>query len=135
VCRGAVKKMKRVGEPERKGTEFDVMKDTRKAARIKQSKYEAARIYQAPRNALLYAQPISGLTVIVALLFVPLITIPGMFIPVLVAEVFLLDWTYSKVGELHHARSSISYKSADRSPEDEIDKKVARTGPKDQFVR
>ena len=72
---------------------------------------------------------------IVALLFVPLITLPGMILLVLVAEVYLLDWTYSKVGLLRDTRSSISKETTERSPEDEIDRKIARTNPKNQFVR
>jgi hypothetical protein len=78
---------------------------------------------------------LSGFAVIVALLFVPLITLPGMILLVLVAEVYLLDWTNSKVGLLRDTISSISKETTERSPEDEIDRKVVRTGPKDQFVR
>ncbi|MGY5863749.1 MAG: hypothetical protein RTV41_04045, partial [Candidatus Thorarchaeota archaeon] len=73
--------------------------------------------------------------VIVALLFVPLITLPVLILLVLVAEVYLLDWTYSKVGLLRDSKSFISKQTDEKGPEDEIDRKVARTSPKDQYVR
>ena len=44
-------------------------------------------------NLSLYAQSLSGIVMIVALLFVPMITLPGLIILVEVAEVYLLDWT------------------------------------------
>ncbi len=127
--------MERVVEPESKRIELDVEIHSEKEVAIRRPKREAMRIYRAPRNTLLYAQPISGLAAMVVLLFVPLITLPGLVILVLIAEVYLLDWTYSKVGVLNDARSSISKKSAERSPEDEIDRKIARTSSKDQFIK
>jgi hypothetical protein len=130
-----VKKVESVVEPKREGTELDVMPETKEEVLIQLPKQKARRIYRAPMNLSLYAQSLSGIVMIVALLFVPMITLPGLIILVLVAEVYLLDWTYSKVDMIRDARSSISNKSAERSPEDEIDLKVARTGPKDQFVR
>jgi hypothetical protein len=54
---------------------------------------------------------------------------------VLVAEVYLLDWTYSKFGLLRDSRLFISKQTDEKGPEDEIDRKVARTSPKDQYVR
>ena len=130
-----MKKVESVVEPERKGIELDVMPETMRKVSIRPPKQKARRIYRAPMNLSLYAQPIGGIVAIVALLFVPMITLPGLVILVLVAEVYLLDWTYSKVGLIRDAKSSISNRSANKSPEDEIDQKVARTGPKDQFVR
>ena len=125
--------MESVAEPEKMKFEIDTVLDERED--FVTIEVESKRIYQVPRNTLLYAQSLSGFAVIVALLFVPLITLPGLFILVLVAEVYLLDWTYSKVGLLRDARSSISNESTERSPEDEIDRKIPRTSPKDQFVR
>ena len=130
-----VKKVESVVETERKGIELDVMPETIEEVSIQLPKQKARRIYRVPLNLSLYAQSLSGIVMIVSLLFVPMITLPGLIILVLVAEVYLLDWTYSKVGLLRDARSSISNRSANKSPEDEIDQKVARTGPKDQFVR
>jgi hypothetical protein len=127
--------MERVVEPESRKMEFDVLTETEEKVTTVLPKQKARRIYRASTNTLLYAKPLSGFVAIVALLFVPMITLPAMVILVLVAEVYLLDWTYSKVSLVRDARSSISNESAERSPEDEIDRKVARTSPKDQFVR
>ena len=126
-------KVERAAEPESKGNEYNIT--TEIALPAYEPRKIAKRVYRAPRNTLMYAKPLSGFVMIVALLFVPMITLPAMVILVLVAEVYLLDWTYSKVGILRDARSSISNRSVNKSPEDEIDQKVARTGPKDQFVR
>ena len=130
-----VKRMEKVVKPESKKIEFDVVTDTRDEVSIAKPRQKARRIYRAPLNMSLYVKPLSGLAAIVALLFVPLITLPGMVILVLVAEVYLLDWTYSKASLVRDARSSISKESTERSPEDEIDRKVVRPGPKDSFVR
>ncbi len=127
--------MENVVKPETNKIELDVMTDTREEVRFTRPKREAMRIYRAPRNTLLYVQPLSGVAAIVALLLVPLVTVPGMFILVVIAEVYLLDWTYSKVGVLRNARSSISGKSAERSPEDEIERKKARISAKYQYIK
>lgn len=130
-----MKKVESVVESESKRIELDVMTETKDEVSIALPKQKARRIYRAPMNLSLYAQPLSGIVMIVALLFVPMITLPGLVILVLVAEVYLLDWTYSKVSLINDSRSSISNKSDERSPEDEVDRKIVRTGPKDQFVR
>jgi hypothetical protein len=52
-----------------------------------------------------------------------------------VAEVYLLDWRYFKVGLLRDSRLFISKQTDEKGPKNEIDRKVARTSPKDQFVR
>lgn len=127
-------KMERVADSESKRIGFDIVTDTEEVARVVPMK-KARRIYRIPENTSLYAKPFGGFMAIVTLLFVPMITLPGMVILVLVAEVYLLDWTYSKVGLLRDARSSISKVSTNRSPEEEIDQKIARTSPKDQFVK
>ncbi|MHA2150187.1 MAG: hypothetical protein ACXAAN_16230 [Candidatus Thorarchaeota archaeon] len=128
-------KMERVVEPESKKIEFDVLTETKEEVAITGPTQKARRIYRAPTNMSLYAQPLAGFAVIVALLFVPMTVIPGMVILVLVAEIYLLDWTYSKVSLIRDAKSAFSNESAERSPEDEIDRKIARPGPKDQFIR
>ncbi|MHA2150326.1 MAG: hypothetical protein ACXAAN_16940 [Candidatus Thorarchaeota archaeon] len=127
--------MERVVEPESKRIEFDVLTETKEKVAITGPTQKARRIYRALIDLGLYAKPLSGFAVIVALLFVPLITIPGMVILVLVAEVYLLDWTYSKVSLIRDAKTAFSNESTEKSPEDEIDRKVARPGPKDQFIR
>jgi hypothetical protein len=134
VCRGKVMKMERVADSESKRNEFDIVTDTEEVTRVV-PKNEAKRIYRAPRNTVLYAKPLSGFVAIVALLFVPMITLPGMVILVLVAEVYLLDWTYSKVGLLRDARLSFSNETTERGPEDEIDKRIERPSPKHQFIK
>jgi hypothetical protein len=127
--------MERVAEPERKGIEFDMELDTGEKASITRPRRDAMRVKRAPSSLLVYAQPFVGFAMIVALFIVPMITLPVLFIPVLLAEVYLLDWTYSKVGLVRDARSSISKESNEKSPEEEIDRKIARTTPKDQFVK
>jgi hypothetical protein len=127
--------MERVAESQSERMEFDVLTESEEEVTIALPKRKARRIYRAPLNVGLYAKPLSGFVAMVALLFVPMITLPGMVILILVAEIYLLDWTYSKVGLLRDEMSSISKESAKRSPKDEIDRKVARTNPKDQFIR
>jgi len=127
--------MERTAEIETKRVEFEILTEPEEEVEITRPKAKARRIYRVGENTLLYAQSLSGLAVIVALVFVPMVTLPGMILLVLVAEVYLLDWTYSKVGQLRDAKSFISKETAERSPEDEIDRKVARTNPKDQFVK
>jgi hypothetical protein len=130
-----VKKMERAVESETKTIDFEIVTDSEEEVAIVKPKKKAKRIYRVPGNTHLYVQSLSGFAVIVALLFVPLITLPGMILLVLVAEVYLLDWTYCKVGLLRDSRSFISKQTDEKGPEDEIDRKVARTSPKDQYVR
>jgi hypothetical protein len=122
---------------ERKGqrNELEAETDTEEEVLLTIPKPQAKRISRAPADRLQYAQPFGGLVAIVTLLVVPIFTIPGMIIAVLLAEVYLVDWTYSKFSQLRNAKSSVSSESSEKSPEDEIDRKVARTGPKDQFVK
>jgi hypothetical protein len=127
-------KMESVAESERKGIEFDIVTETEEVTRVV-PKNEAKRIYRAPMDTGLYAKPLSGFVAIVTLLFVPMITLPGLVILVLVAEVYLLDWTYSKVGLLRDARLSFSIVTDVNGPEDEIDKRITRNGPRDQLMR
>ena len=127
--------MERAIESETKTIVFEIVTDLEEEVAIVKPKQEAKRIYRVPGNTLLYVQSLSGFAVIVALLFVPLITLPVLILLVLVAEVYLLDWTYSKVGLLRDSKSFISKQTDEKGPEDEIDRKVARTSPKDQYVR
>ncbi len=129
--------MERIYESETKITEIDIEieEDEEEEIEIAIPLSSEECLDSAPRNTRLYAQAVSGFVVIVALLFVPLITLPGMVILVLIAEVYLLDWTYFKVSLIRGARSSISNEYTGKSPENEIDRKIARTSPKDQFVR
>ncbi|MHA1951699.1 MAG: hypothetical protein ACW987_17785 [Candidatus Thorarchaeota archaeon] len=127
--------MERAVEPESKRIEYELEIETEEEIEItfpETKEIETARI---KRSTLLYAQSLSGFVVMASLLFVPVFTLPVMIILVLVAEVYLLDWTYSKVSMIRDSKSFISNESTGKSPEDEIDRKVARTGPKDSLVR
>jgi len=127
--------MESVVERQSERTELDDEMDTAEEVLLTVPKQQAKRIYRAPARKFQYAQPLGGLVAIVTLLIIPMVTIPGMIIAVLLAEVYLVDWTYSKFSQLRNANSSVSSESSEKSPEDEIDRKVARTGPKDQFVK
>jgi hypothetical protein len=84
----------------------------------------------------LYGKTFGGFIAIAALLIVPLVTLPGMVILVLFAEIYLIDWTYSKVNQLHKARSNPSTGIAGRKERmSEVDRKNSRTSPKNQFVK
>ena len=126
--------MERVVEPKRKVTEFEVEIEEEESE-ITIPKTRAKRVSSAPRNTRLYAQTISGFVICVALLLVPMITLPGMVILVLIAEIYLLDWTYSRFTMLRDSKSFFSNEYTGKRPEDEIDRKVVRTGPKDQLIR
>jgi hypothetical protein len=68
--------METVVEPERKIFEFDVLTEPKEEVSIALPEQNARRIYRAPIYMGLYAKPLSGLAVIVVLLFVPMITLP-----------------------------------------------------------
>jgi hypothetical protein len=128
-------KMESVFERKGQRNELEAETDTEEEVLLTIPKQQAKRKSRAPADRLQYAQPFGGLVAIVTLLVVPIFTIPGMVIFVLLAEVYLVDWTYSKFSQLRNAKSSVSSESSEKSPENEIDRKVARTGPKDQFVK
>jgi hypothetical protein len=91
--------------------------------------FEAARIY---------AKPLAGIAAMIALLALPAFTLPGLAIFALIGEIYLIDWTYSKFSDARSGGTKLVDTKAlqkDASPEDEIDKIGARTGPKDQFIR
>ncbi|MHA2023779.1 MAG: hypothetical protein ACTSWQ_08980, partial [Candidatus Thorarchaeota archaeon] len=67
---------------------------------------------------------------------VPFVTLPGMVILVLFAEIYLIDWIYSKVKLLREARSTPKAGIAGRKDRmTEVDQKNPRTSSKDQFVK
>ncbi|MHA2023294.1 MAG: hypothetical protein ACTSWQ_06500 [Candidatus Thorarchaeota archaeon] len=87
-------------------------------------------------NKGLYSKTFGGFVAIAALLIVPLVTLPGMVILVLFAEIYLIDWTYAKVNQIRKAKSTPSNGLRGRQDRaDEIERKNPRTGPKDQFVK
>jgi len=65
------------------------------------------------------------------LLIVPLVTLSGMVILVLFAEIYLVDWTYDKVKQLRSTGSAPARIRGTR----QADRKNPRTSPKDQFVK
>ena len=124
--------MENVAETRTKASGFDLEMD--EIMEIANSEKMEERESHKSRKTTLYAQIISGFLVSVALLFVPILTIPGTVILVLMAEVYLLDWTYSRYSLLHDVHSFYDRYNG-KSPENEIDQKVARTGLTDSFKR
>ena len=87
-------------------------------------------------NKRLYGMTFGGLSAIIALLLVPLVTLPGMVILVLFAEIYLVDWTYSKINLLRNAKPDSSQGIKSRQGQaSAVDRKNPRTNPKDQFVK
>lgn len=122
-------------DPEELMTEFDVISDIEEVVILTDPRVRARKIYRASVDKHLYAKTLGGLAVMVALILVPMLTLAGMIIPVLIAEVYMLDWTYSKFSQLRSHESSSSSMSTAKKAEDEIDRTVARTGPKEQFLK
>ncbi|MHA1924738.1 MAG: hypothetical protein ACXABV_09415 [Candidatus Thorarchaeota archaeon] len=88
--------------------------------------------------ARIYAKPLGGITAMLGLLALPALTLPGLAILVLIGEIYLIDWTYSKFSDARSGGAELAESKAlekDARPEDEIDKFAARTGSKDQFTR
>ncbi len=103
---------------------------------------EAEQDYGADPQTLgaarIYAKPLGGIAAMLGLLALPALTLPGLTIFVLIGEIYLIDWTYSKFSDARFGGTKLADTKAlqqDASPEDEIDKIAARTGPKDQFIR
>ena len=129
--------MERVVEPEEKKTEIEI--------EFEEEEDEIEFIVpwtteefeeKSPGNRRLYGQTFSGILAIVALLIVPMVTLPGVVILVLFAEIYLIDWTYSKVKSLRNAKSTPKAGIAGRQDRaSEADRKNPRTSPKDQFVK
>ncbi|MFW9801663.1 MAG: hypothetical protein ACFFFC_03385 [Candidatus Thorarchaeota archaeon] len=108
---------------------IETRNETAQRLGTKTSSFEAARIY---------ARSIGGLAASLALLALPALTLPGFAIITLIGEIYLIDWTYSKFSEARSRGINLVDTKAlekDASPEDEIDKIAARTGPRDQFTR
>ncbi|MFX0107374.1 MAG: hypothetical protein ACFE7R_03755 [Candidatus Hodarchaeota archaeon] len=85
-----------------------------------------------------YAKPISGIVAMIALFYIPLITVPGLLVITIFAEVYLLDWTYNKLAQLKNDGEESSKDEEDAKmidPETEVDRIAERPASKDQFVR
>jgi len=84
-----------------------------------------------------YAKILGGAVTMLALLAIPVLTIPGTVILVIVGEVYLLDWIYSKFVEARDRRAptaktvlaAVKYKA------DKREHSIDTTGPKDQFTK
>jgi len=87
-------------------------------------------------NTGLYSKTFGGFVAIAALLIVPLVTLPGMVILVLFAEIYLIDWTYAKVNQIRKAKSTLpTGLRGGQDCADETERKNPRTDPKGQFVK
>jgi hypothetical protein len=89
--------MERAIESENKTIVFEIVTDFEEEVAIVKSKQKAKRIYRVPGNTLQYVQSLSGFVVIVSLLFVPLITLPGMILLVLLPRSISLIGDISKL--------------------------------------
>lgn len=84
----------------------------------------------------LYGKTFGGFIAIAALLIVPFVTLPGMVVLVLFAEIYLIDWTYAKVNLIRKGRATSKDGVAIKHDRmSEADRKNPRTSPKDQFVK
>ena len=98
-------------------------------------------IRTAPRSfeaARIYAKPLGGIAAMLALLVLPALTMPGLVIFVLIGEIYLIDWTYSKFSEARGSDTKPAETETlekDARPEDEIDKIASRSEPKNQFIK
>ena len=89
-----------------------------------------------PKQRSPYGQVVGGLIAIVSLLFVPFVTFLGMVILVLIVEIYIIDWTYSKINLLRTPSSRPSTVNAAAQPfRDMVDQKNPRTDPKDKFAK
>ena len=115
--------------------EFDLWPELEEEVILTEPRKKARKVYRTPIEKHLYAKILGGVAAMVGLFTMPFVTLPGMIIPVVIAEVYLLDRTYSKYNLLKESKSSTLSRFAAKSPENEIDRTVARTGPKEQFLK
>jgi hypothetical protein len=139
VLQNKVNKMERVFESEQKETETEV------EVEFEEEEDELEFIVpwedeemedSSSGNRRLYGKTFGGFIAIVALLIVPLVTLPGMVVLVLFAEIYLVDWMYTKVNLIRKAKSTPRAGRAGRQDRmSKSDKKNSRSSPKDQFVK
>jgi hypothetical protein len=103
---------------------------------------ESAPVESAPEgrvktDATIRLQMIGGVAVMIVLLLLPFVTVVGSVILVLVCEVYLTDWLYSKYSVLTgRASHSGSFEARRiRQLEKTIDENAARPHPLDQVKR
>jgi hypothetical protein len=129
--------MERVFESEQKETEVEVEFEEDEDELEFIVPWEDEEMEDSPSGSRrLYGKTFGGFIAIAALLMVPLVTLPGMVILVLFAEIYLVDWTYAMVNQLRKAKSTSSTGLKGRQDRaDEIERKNRRTSPKDQFLK
>jgi hypothetical protein len=125
--------MERVVEPEPEATEVEIEFEEEDDELEFIVPWEDEEMEDTSRNRSLYGKTLGGFAAIAALLIVPLVTLPGMVILVLFAEIYLVDWTYTKVNQIRKARSASGAGKKDRMSK--ADRKNPRASPKDQFVK
>ncbi len=86
-------------------------------------------------NRRQYGMTFGGIITIATLLIVPLVTLPGMVVLVLFAEIYLVDWTYGKVKQLRGAGSASARIGSKQNNANQSEQKNPRTNPKDQFTK
>ena len=127
--------MERILEPERKATEVEIEFEEEDDEPEFIVPWEDEQMEVTPSaKRRLYGKTIGGFVAIAALLIVPFVTLPGMVILVLFAEIYLADWTYAKVNQIRKARS-VSETSDAQDSMKKVDRKNPRASPKDQFVK
>lgn len=92
-------------------------------------------VSQSARNR---AKTSAGVFAIVALALVPVFVLPGLAILVLLAEVYLIDWTYSRATAKRVVEAPTVERKSAKSPVDTADErsKIATTASaKDQFIK
>jgi hypothetical protein len=92
-------------------------------------------VSESARN---HAKTSAGVFAIIALALLPIFVLPGLAVLVLLAEVYLIDWTYSNVTAKRIAEQSTRERSGTGPSVDtagERSKIVTTTSAKDQFIK
>ncbi|MFW9850848.1 MAG: hypothetical protein ACFFF4_17105 [Candidatus Thorarchaeota archaeon] len=79
-------------------------------------------------RAWAYTKASAGIAAMVAIASIPFFTIAGMVVIVIIAEIYMADWTYSV---FKSRRITVASSNAD----DERSKVVSTTSSKDQFIK
>ncbi len=79
-------------------------------------------------RAWVYTKAAAGIATMVVIASIPFFTMAGMVIIVIIAEIYMADWTYSV---FKSRRITMASSNAD----DERSKVVATTSSKDQFIK
>jgi len=129
--------MERIVESEHEATEIEVeFEDEEEELEFVVPWTDEEQKDDSLSNRRLYGQTFGGFIAIAALLIVSMVTLPGMLVLVLFAEIYLMDWTYSKVNLLRNVKSAPSAGLKGRQDRArENDQKNPGTSPKDQFVK